>query len=148
MPTRTPRRTVFDLSPQELFDLRRMNLQVSASVPPRRPRRSASSDAAEYMHDYGVYEHYCNLHARARHERAEWLKAQGISLKVAAHAVLTDYKPYEQARRIGRVAPPLPAGYAQAYAVAFKPAPAKPAAKSLVKKLPPCQPGGLEGFSF
>lgn len=148
MHTRTPRRTVFDLSPQELFDLRRMNLQVIATVPPRRPRRSASSDAAEFMHDDGLYEHYCNLHARARHERAEWLKAQGISLKVAAHAVLTDYKPYEQAQRIGRVAPPLPAGYAQAYADAFKPVPAKPSAQSLAKMLPPTTPGGLQGFSF
>ncbi len=142
-PTKPSRRTVFDLSPQELHDLRRLNLQVSATVPPKRPRPSSSG--SEFAFDYGIYERYCDLHARAKTERSEWLRAQRITLKVAAHAVLTDYKPYANAARIGRVAPPMPEGYAEAQ-VAVQQAEAsrhKPQAKP-VEWLP----GGLKGFSF
>jgi hypothetical protein len=108
------RRTVFDLSPQELFELRKLNLQVSASVPPKRP--SYSTSGSEFSFDYGIYERYRDLHARAKAERSEWLRARRITLQVVSHAAMTDYKPYTNAARIGRVAPPLPQGYAEALA--------------------------------
>lgn len=95
--------------------------------------------------DLGIYERYRDLHARARSERSAWLKAQGISHKVAAQAVLTDYNPYAQAARIGRVAPPMPDGYAEALAAWQKP-PQKPAPKPQANG--PTLPGGLQGFSF
>ena len=144
---RTPRRTrtVFDLSPQDLHALYQHNLNVSASVPPRRPRRSSAFTQADHAFDLGIYERYRDLHARARSERSAWLKAQGISHKVAAQAVLTDYNPYAQAARIGRVAPPMPEGYAEAVA-AWKNPPPKADLKSDAKW--PTLPGGLPGFSF
>lgn len=108
------RRSVFDLSPQELFELRKLNLQVSASVPPKRP--SYSTSGSEFSFDYGIYERYRDLHTRAKAERSEWLRARRITLQVVSHAAMTDYKPYTNAARIGCVAPPMPQGYAEALA--------------------------------
>ena len=138
------RRTVFDLSPQELFELRKLNVQVSATVPPKRP--SYSSSGSEFSFDYGIYERYRDLHARAQDERSAWLREKRITLKVAAQAVLTGYKPYANAARIDCVAPPMPQGYAEAFAALKEQAEAsrrKPQAKP-VEGLP----GGLKGFSF
>ncbi|WP_291931136.1 hypothetical protein [Limnohabitans sp.] len=145
--SRTPRRTrtVFDLSPQELHALHQHNLNVSASVPPSRPSRSSAFTQADHAFDLGVYERYRDLHARAKSERSAWLKAQGISHKVAAQAVLADYNPYAQAAHIGRVAPPVPEGYAEAVA-AWKNPPPKAGQKSHAKLF--TLPGGLKGFSF
>ena len=61
------RRTVFDLTPQELRELSRLNGYVSASVPPRRPGLSAGR---EFEFDYGIYEKYCELHVWAKAERS------------------------------------------------------------------------------
>ncbi len=138
------RRTVFDLSPQELFELRKLNVQVSATVPPKRP--SYSSSGSEFSFDYGIYERYRDLHARAKDERSAWLRAKRITLKVAAQAALTDYKPYANAARIDCVAPPMPQGYAEAFAALKEQAEA-----SWRKQQPkPVEglPGGLKGFSF
>ena len=41
MTTKTRLRTVFDLTPQELHELRQINLAVMATVPPARPRRGS-----------------------------------------------------------------------------------------------------------
>lgn len=150
-PPRTPRRrrTVFDLSPQDLHALYQHNLNVSASVPPRRPSRSSAFTQADHAFDLGIDERYRDLHARALSERSAWLKAQGISHKVAAQAVLTDYNPYAQAARIGRVAPPMPDGYAEAFA-AWRQPPQKTDQKPVPKPQAngPTLPGGLQGFSF
>lgn len=138
------RRTVFDLSPQELFELHKLNLQVSATVPPKRP--SYSPSGSEFSFDYGIYERYRDLHARAKDERSAWLREKRITLKVAGQVVLTDYKPYANAARIDLVAPPMPAGYAQALAVLQQQAEAarpKPQV-SVVDELP----GGIKIFSF
>ena len=106
------RRTVFDLTPQELAELRKLNLQVAASVPPKRP--SYSTSGSEFSFDYGVYERYRDLHLRAKDVRSAWLCEKRITRKVAAQAVLTNYRPYANAARINCVAPPMPEGYAEA----------------------------------
>ena len=142
-PPKPIRRTVFDLSPQELHDLRRLNLQVSATVPPQRPRPSRS--ASEFAFDYSIYERYRDLHLRAKVERSEWLRARRITLKVAAHAVLTDYNPYANAARIGRVAPSMPEGYAQALAGLTESVEVRDR-KAQVQTFD--LPGGLKGFLF
>lgn len=79
------RRTVFDLSPQELFDLRKLNVRVSATVSPKRP--SYSSSGSEFSFYYGIDERYHDLHLRAKDERSAWLREKRITLKVAALAV-------------------------------------------------------------
>ena len=138
------RRTVFDLSPQELFELRKLNLQVSATVPPKRPRYSSSG--SNYSFDYGIYERFRDLHARAKAERSAWLIEKRITLQVAAHAEQTGYRPYTNAARIGCVAPPMPDGYADALAALHQQAEA-------AKRKPDMDvmddlPGGVKGFSF
>ena len=117
-------RTVFDLSPQELHALRQHNIHVSATVPPKRPSRSAGYDNhSDYAFDYGIFEKYRDLHWRAKCERSEWLKAQRITHKVAAQAALARYRPYARAAMLGLVAPVMPEGYAQAHAALFAPKP-------------------------
>lgn len=137
-------RTVFDLSPQELFELRKLNVQLSATVPPKMPRYSSSG--SEFSFDYGIYERYRELHARAKAGRSAWLREKRITLKVAAQAVQTGYHPYANAARIDCVAPLMPQGYAEAFAALKEQVEAarpKPQAKP-VEGLP----GGLRGFSF
>jgi hypothetical protein len=138
------RRTVFDLSPQELFELRKLNLQVSATVPPKRP--SYSTSGSKYSFDYDIYERFRDLHARAKAERSAWLIEKRITLQVAAQAEQTDYRPYANAARIGCVPPPMPEGYANAIAALQQQAEA-------AKRKPQLgaanvQPGGPKGFSF
>lgn len=146
MPTTSARRrTVFDLSPQELQVLYRHNQNVSATVPPHKPRRSTDTTYADHAFDAGIYERYRDLHARAKRERSEWLKTHRISHKVAAQAALTHYNPYTHAARIGCVAPPIPPGYADALAAWHKPAP-KDQQKARVNVF--TLPGGITGFSF
>lgn len=138
------RRTVFDLTPQELLDLRKLNLQVSATVPPTRP--SYTRSGSDFSIDYGIYERYRDLHARAKAERSAWLREKRITRKVAAQAVLTAYKPYANAARIDCVAPPMPEGYAEALA-ALKQQAEAPQRKPQVNAVDEL-PGGLKGFSF
>lgn len=117
-------RTVFDLSPQELHTLRQHNLNISATVPPKRPSRSAGySSYSDYAFDYGIFEKYRDLHWRAKCERSDWLKAQRITHKVAAQAALARYRPYARAAALGLVAPAMPEGYAQAHEALFVPKP-------------------------
>ena len=78
------RRTVFDLQPQELLTLHSLNRSVSATVPPKRPRLSADAGSySEYELDWGIYERFRDLHARAKAERSDWLRSQRITHKVA-----------------------------------------------------------------
>jgi hypothetical protein len=145
------RRTVFDLQPQELLTLHSLNRSVSATMPPKRPRLSADAGSySEYELDYGIYERFRDLNARAKAERSEWLRTQRITHKVAAQAALCGYQPYKRAARLGLEAPPMPEGYAetfqallqqllQARQAARRP---KPPAR------PPAQPGALQMFSF
>jgi hypothetical protein len=138
------RRTVFDLSPQELFELRKLNLQVSATVPPKRP--SYSTSGSKYSFDYGIYERFRDLHARAKSERSAWLIEKRITLQVTSQAEQTDYRPYTNAARISCVAPPMPEGYADALAALQQQAEA-------AKRKPDMDvmddlPGGVKGFSF
>jgi hypothetical protein len=73
MPSPQRRRTVFDLSPQELLTLHSLNRSVSATVPPKRPRLSADAGSySEFELDYGIYERFRDLHARAKAERSDW----------------------------------------------------------------------------
>lgn len=146
MPTSQRRRTVFDLSPQELQELYRHDLNVSATVPPRRPVRSPSDCSySDYAFDLGIYDRYRNLHARAKSERSAWLKDRRISHKVAEQAALTRYNPYALADRLGCVAPHMPEGYAEALAAWRKP-PAKAVQQPLPTRL--TLQGGMKGFSF
>lgn len=122
MPTSPRRRTVFDLSPQELQELYQHNLNVNATVPPRRPARTPNDGYySEYAFDLGIYDRYRDLHARAMSERSAWLRDRRISHKVAEQTALTRYNPYVLADRLGCVAPPMPEGYAEALAVWCKP---------------------------
>ena len=132
-----------------LRQLYRNARQQPGSVPPRRPSRSSAFTQADHAFDFGIGERYRDLHARARSERSAWLKVQGISHKVAAQAALTDYNPYAQAARIGRVAPPMPEGYAEALAD-WRQQPQKADQKPVPKPQAngPTLPGGLQGFSF
>ena len=89
------RRTVFDLQPQDLLTLHSLNRSVSATVPPTRPRLSADAGSySEYELDWGIYERFRDLHARAKAERSDWLRTQRITHKVAAQAALCGYQPY------------------------------------------------------
>ena len=116
------RRTVFDLTPQELHTLKQLNLNVSATVPPKRPsRRAGDGSYSDYAFDYGIFERYRDLHWRAKSERSDWLKAQRITHKVAAQAALARYRPYTRAALLGLVAPAMPEGYAEAHAALFPP---------------------------
>ena len=138
------RRTVFDLSPQELFELHKLNLQVSATVPPKRP--SYSPSGSEFSFDYGMYERYRDLHVRAKDERSAWLREKRITLKVVAQAALTNYKPYANAARLGLVAPPMPEGYAQALAALQQQA--ETAQRKPQVTAVDVLPGGIKIFSF
>lgn len=146
MPTSPRRRSVFDLSPQELQELYQHNLNVSATVPPRRPARAPSDGSySDYAFDLGIYDRYRDLHARAKSERSAWLKDRRISHKVAEQAALTGYNPYVLADRLGCVAPPMPEGYAEALA-AWRKSRAKAVQQPLPTQL--TLPGRAKGFSF
>lgn len=151
MPSPQRRRTVFDLSPQELLTLHGLNRSVSATVPPKRPRLSADAGSySEYELDWGIYERFRDLHARAKAERSDWLRAQRITHKVAAQAALCGYQPYKRAARLGLEAPPMPEGYAETFqALLQKLVQARQAARP---PKPPAQPlaqaGALQMFSF
>lgn len=123
MPTPTRRRrTVFDLTPQELFELRKLNLNVNATTPPKRPRPTGTYDSCQdFSFDYGIYERYRDLHERAKAERSEWLKSHRITLSVMAQVKQTRYNPYKNAAALGFETPPLPEGYEEAFLVLFKP---------------------------
>jgi hypothetical protein len=108
------RRTVFDLLPLELKELYRLNLNVSATVPPRRPSRSSSEDYNDYAYDEGIYERYREMHDRAKAERSLWLRTHRITRAVMLDAARVDYDPYAQATRLGLTAPPVPDGYTEA----------------------------------
>ena len=136
------KRTVFDLTPQELHTLQQLNLTVSATVPPKRPSRSTGC-FSEYALDYGIFERYRDLHERAKRERSEWLKAQRITHKVAAQAALARYKPYARAQALGLVAPPMPEGYVQAHAALFTPKP-RPVVQPQAPADSPSSPGGFQ----
>ncbi len=105
------RRTVFDLLPLELKEMYRLNLNVSATVPPRRPSRSNSEDYNEYAFDEGIYQRYREMHDRAKAERSLWLRTHRITRAVMNDAYRTDYDPYTNAPRLGLTAPPVPEGY-------------------------------------
>jgi hypothetical protein len=138
MTTARRRRTVFDLTPQELRELSRLNTVVSASVPPRRP---GLSSGREFENDYGIYERYRDLHAKAKAARADWLREHRLNLTIAAQAKSTDYNPYAHAGVVGLVAPPMPEGYAEALLVWRK---SKEKTEPRSRDLPP----PFEGFSF
>lgn len=90
-PTSVPRRrTVQDLSPEEMRTLARLDRNVCATVPPSRPR--GSSPGAVSMTAYEIYERYRALHWRAKDERAAWLQANRISQAVAKQAAAARYK--------------------------------------------------------
>lgn len=109
------RRTVFDLTPQELKQLHQLNLNVSATVPPRRPRMAGSYANYHDRHfDEGIHARYQEMHARAKLLRSEWLRLYQISHKVVMQAIQTRYNPYAHAARLGLSAPPVPEGYADA----------------------------------
>ncbi len=136
--TTARRRTVFDLTPQELRELSRINTVISASVPPRRP---GLSSGREFENDYGIYERYRDLHAKAKAARADWLREHRLNLTIAAQARSSDYNPYANAGFLGLVAPPMPEGYAEAL-LAWR----KPTAKTEPKSRD--NPHHFEGFSF
>lgn len=113
--TTTRRRTVFDLTPQELQELHRVNMQVRATVPPRRPRVASSYGNFHDRHfDEGIHERYKEMHARAKALLTDWLRTHRITRKVMLQAIKTNYNPYAKAGKLGLVAPPLPEGYAEA----------------------------------
>ena len=107
MTTKTRLRTVFDLTPQELHELRQINLAVMATVPPARPRRgSGFNNYSDYAFDYGIYERYKNNHALAKQNRSDWIRSHRVNRQVVLQAIRTDYNPYAHADRLGLVAPP------------------------------------------
>ncbi len=124
MSTKPRRRTVFDLSPPELFELRKLNRYVNASIPPKRPRDSGGYDSyRDFSFDYGIYERYRDLHDRAKAERSDWLRSHRITRDVMAQAVQARYNPYKYAAAFGWVAPPMPENYAQTFQQLFQPQP-------------------------
>ena len=83
MTTKTRLRTVFDLTPQELHELRQINLAVMATVPPARPRRgSGFNNYSDYAFDYGIYERYKNNHALAKQNRSDWIRSHRVNRQV------------------------------------------------------------------
>ena len=113
--TTNRRRTVFDLTPQELRELYRLNQNVSATVAPRRPRIAPSySNYQDRDFDEGIYARYHEMHALAKAQRSDWLRMHRITRNVMLQAVTTNYNPYAKADRLGLVAPPEPEGYAEA----------------------------------
>ncbi len=128
-----------------------MNRSVSATVPPKRPRLSADAGCySEYKLNYGIFERFRDLHARAKAERSDWLRTQRITHKVASQAALCGYQPYKRADRLGLEAPPMPEGYAETFQALLQDLvqarqvahPPKPPARL------PAQPGALQMFSF
>lgn len=113
--TTTRHRTVFDLTPQELQELYQLNLNISATVPPRRPRSAPSCGNFHDRHfDDGIFERYQEMYARAKSQRVDWLRLHRITRKVMLQAIETNYNPYAKASKLGLVAPPEPEGYAEA----------------------------------
>lgn len=146
MSTSTSRkRTVFNLTPQELHTLRKLNINVSASVPPRKPSRVDGQ--GEYAYDLGIYDRYRDLHERAKYERSIWLRERRITRAVVAQAVLAQYNPYANASRLGvDTPPPTPEGYEQEWQTLFTP---KPKLNPQTKTVNTANlPGDLKGFSF
>lgn len=135
----TRRRTVFDLTPQELQELYRLNRNVSATVPPRRPRIAPSQgNYHERDFDEGIYARYQEMHALAKAQRSDWLCMHRITRHVMLQAVTTNYNPYAKADRLRLVAPPEPEGYAEAQQ-AWRKTKTQPASVPPVKGPPDCE---------
>lgn len=82
---RRTRLTVVDLHLQETLTLHDLSRSVSATVPPKPPRLSADAGIySKYELDYGIYERFRDLNARAKAERSDRLRTQSITHKVAA----------------------------------------------------------------
>ena len=119
-----PRRTVFDLTPQDLFELKRLQNAIHASVPPRKPKRSDGYVSyVEYEYDLGMYERYREIHDSAKYQMTDLLRDLRITSAVAAQAALCRYNPYANAQALGLEAPPIPLGYQQAHDELFRPKP-------------------------
>ncbi|MGV0985885.1 MAG: hypothetical protein ACOYB2_15140 [Limnohabitans sp.] len=122
-------RTVFDLTPDELRELRSLDYTVTAMSP-------APSGRGGDCYDIEIRERYRDRLRQAKANRSAWLKAQRISATVARQAAATLYDPYRHAAFIGLVAPPMPDGYEQAV-LTFEQKEAKDKAQRIanVKKL-------------
>jgi hypothetical protein len=102
--TRTPRRvarTVFDLSPDELRELKSLDSTV-ASLSPAPSGRGGDS------YDRDIRERYRYLLRTAKANRSGWLKSRRITAAVALQAAQTLYDPHTNAGFAGLVAPTNP----------------------------------------
>lgn len=96
--TRRVARTVFDLSPDELQELKSLDSTV-ASLSPAPSGRGGDS------YDRDIRERYRYLLRTAKANRSAWLKSRRISTAVAMQAAQTLYDPHANAAFAGLVAP-------------------------------------------
>lgn len=106
MPTKTrlPRRaarTVFDLTLDELRELKSLNSTVRALSP-------APSGTGGDSYDREIRERYRYLLRTAKANRSNWLKSHRITAVVALQAAQTLYDPHANAAYAGLVAPNKP----------------------------------------
>lgn len=97
-PSRRAARTVFDLSPDELRELNRLDSTVSALSPA--PKGNGGD-----CYDREIRERYRYLLRTAKANRSAWLKARRISAVVALQAAQTFYDPHANAEYAGLSAP-------------------------------------------
>ena len=64
-----------DINAEQREEIKRLNRNVWATVPPARPRNSFAY--------YEAYERHASLHFMAKAQRSDWLVAHRIPLRVA-----------------------------------------------------------------
>lgn len=76
---KSKRRSIADLTADELQKLKELNRYVCATIPPKRPK-SAYSNVTPYDEVRARYE---EMHCRAKAMRSDWLAAHRMTLKEA-----------------------------------------------------------------
>jgi hypothetical protein len=114
--TKPVRRKFFDLKPVELSELQRLDNYISyqrreAVKPPRLRASVYGGSTDDYQIDSDYYELALYGLQMAKEQRLRWLHAKNISVSMAALVRRADYRTYENAERVGRVAPPVPDWY-------------------------------------
>jgi hypothetical protein len=66
-----------DVTPEQRVEIKRLNRNVWASVPPKRPKNSFAY--------YEAYERHECLHIMAKSQRSDWLVVNRIPLRVARY---------------------------------------------------------------
>ncbi len=115
-PNKSLRRKFFDLTPAELSELSSLDHGVSfykrnVDKPPRMRARVYEGSTEDYQIDSHYYDLTVYGVQMAVEKRKRWLQENHISEYLARQVRRADYKTYENAALVGKVAPPVPDWY-------------------------------------